>query len=47
MPIYYPPETDKKPAGSVSYQLIGRKSNPIFHPLEYLIERTVALIQVE
>ena len=30
---------------SVNYQIIGRKSNPIFWPLKYLIERTVASIQ--
>ena len=29
---------------SVSYQLTGRKSNPIFQPLKYLIEHTVTLI---
>ena len=32
-------------ASSVGYQLIGRKSTPIFWPLKYLIECTVALIQ--
>ena len=30
---------------SVSNQLIGRKSNPIFCQLNYLIEGTVALTQ--
>ena len=30
---------------SVSCQLIGRKSNPLFRQLNYLIEGTVALIQ--
>ena len=30
---------------SVSYQLTGQKSNPIFCPLKYLIERTVCSIQ--
>ena len=30
---------------SVSYQLIDRKGNQIFYPLEYLIESTLASIQ--
>ena len=34
-----------EPAGNISYQLTGRKSNPIFRPIKYLIERTACLIQ--
>ena len=39
--------TDKKTVccNSVSYHLTGRKSNPIFRLLKYLIEHTAALIQ--
>ena len=31
----------------MSYQLTGQESNPVFWLLKYLIEHTVALIQVD